>query len=376
MNRRQLLSIGGSTLSAAILSQTTLFARAPRRILFLGGTGFIGPHIIHAALARGHQIAMLNRGQREPNQNAADFAHVEAIRGDRTLPNAYANLTGKKWDVVIDTANQVPWTREAVAALKGSAGRFMYISSTGVFLPYRTVDIPEDGPVLLTDTPPQTPPSFGVMKAQSEREVRIGMPGRELIIRPSYIVGPGDTSDRFTYWPVRIARGGEVLVPGRKTDFVQYIDVRDLAEWLVTLIDGDITGTFNVAGPAAKQTLAQFIDGLQPLARAPITQTWIEDYEWLKQYPLRKKADGTSEGLTYAIPWVMSEGDDLGHTQISNRKATANGLTFRPLLTTARDTLAWRESPAAPEALRKQPRYVLTAEQEQQMLAAWKVKKG
>ena len=372
MNRRQLLSIGGSTLSAAILSRATPFARAPRRILFLGGTGFIGPHIIHAALARGHQIAMLNRGQREPNQNATDFTRVEAIRGDRTLPDAYANLAGKKWDVVIDTANQVPWTREAVAALKGSASRYMYISSTGVFLPYRTVDIPEDGPVPLTDTPPQTPPSFGVMKAQSEQEVRTGMPGRDLIIRPGYIVGPGDTSDRFTYWPVRIARGGEVLVPGRKTDLVQYVDVRDLAEWLVALIDGDVTGTFNVTGPASKQTMAQFVDGLQPLARAPITQTWIEDYEWLKQYPLRKKADGTTEGLTYAIPWVMADGEDLGHTQISNRKAIANGLTFRPLLTTARDTLSWRESSAAPEGLRKQPRYVLTAEQEQQILAAWK----
>lgn len=371
INRRQLLSIGGSTLSAALLSQTRIVARAPRRILFLGGTGFIGPHIIHAALARGHQIAMLNRGQREPNQNAADFSRVEAIRGDRTLPNAYANLTGKKWDVVIDTANQVPWTREAVAALKGAAARYMYISSTGVFLPYRTVDIPEDGPTPLVDTPSQTPPSFGVMKAQSEQEVRTGMPGRELIIRPSYIVGPGDTSDRFTYWPVRIARGGEVLVPGRKTDFVQYVDVRDLAEWLVSLIDGDIVGTFNVAGPASKQTMAQFIDGLQPLARAPIVQTWIDDYEWLKRYPLRKKADGTTEGLTYAIPWVMAEGDDLGHTQISNRKAIANGLKFRPLLATARDTLTWRESP---EALREQPRYVLTAEQEVQMIAAWKAK--
>ena len=132
----------------------------------------------------------------------------------------------------------VSWTREAVTALKGSAGRFIYISSTGVFLPYRTVDIPEDGPVALTDTPPQDPPSYGVIKARSEQEVRNGMPGRELVIRPSYIVGPGDTTDRFTYWPVRIARGGEVLVSGRKTDFVQYIDVRDLAEWMVALIDG------------------------------------------------------------------------------------------------------------------------------------------
>jgi 2'-hydroxyisoflavone reductase len=373
IGRRSVLKLGAAALATGLLP-TGLEARAPRRILFLGGTGFIGPHIIHAALARGHQVAMMNRGRREPNQNAADFARVEAIRGDRSLPDAYANLAGKKWDVVIDTATNVAWTREAVTALKGSASRYVYISSTGVFLPYRTVDIPEDGPVPLTDSPPQNPPSFGVIKALSEQEVRTAMPGRELVIRPSYIVGPGDTSDRFTYWPMRMARGGEVLVPGRKGDFVQYVDVRDLAEWMVLTIETDTAGTFNVAGPAAKQTLAQFVDGLAPLAAAPLSFTWIDDYEWLKQYPLRKGPDGKTSGLTEAIPWVMPDGDDLGHTQISNRKAVAAGLTFRPLLTTARDTIAWRNSGSVPEALKKQPRYVMTPEQEQALLAAWKTK--
>lgn len=372
MHRREVIKIGGVALGASLAAEVALFAQKPKRILFLGGTGFIGPHIIHAALARGHQVAMMNRGQREPNQNADDFSKVEAIRGDRSLPNAYANLAGKKWDVVIDTGTNVQWTREAVAALKGSAGRFMYVSSTGVFLPYRTVDIPEDGPVPLVDTPPQTPPSYGVIKAQSEQEVRLGMPGREIIVRPSYIVGPGDTSDRFTYWPVRVQKGGEIPVPGRKTDFVQYVDVRDLAEWMVAMIESDRSGTYNIAGPAQKQTLLEFVEALRPLATAPVTYTWIEDYAWLKAYPLRKSADGKVSGLDYSIPWVMSEGDELGHTQISNKKAIAAGLKFRPLLTTARDTIAWRASNAVPEALRKQPRYVVSPEQEQAILAAWK----
>jgi 2'-hydroxyisoflavone reductase len=375
MKRRDVLKLGGSAVGAGLLSHVELFAQKPKRILFLGGTGFIGPHIIHAALARGHQVAMMNRGRREPNQNAGDFAKVEAIRGDRTLPDAYANLAGKKWDVVIDTATNVQWTREAVAALKNSGGRFMYVSSTGVFLPYRTVDIPEDGPVPLVDTPPQTPPSYGVIKAQSEQEVRTGMPGREIIVRPSYIVGPGDTSDRFTYWPVRVQRGGEIPVPGRKTDFVQYVDVRDLAEWMVAMIESDRAGTYNIAGPANKQTLLEFVEGLRPLATTPLTYTWIEDYAWLKAYPLRKSADGKVSGWDYSIPWVMSEGDELGHTQISNKKAIASGLKFRPLLTTARDTIAWRMSDAVPEALRKQPRYVVSPEQEQAILAAWRAKK-
>jgi 2'-hydroxyisoflavone reductase len=372
--RRDVLRCGAAALAAGVLPGRRAAAQKPRRLLLLGGTGFIGPHLVHAALARGHHVSMLNRGRRTPNQNAGDFARVEALRGDRSQPDAYASLAGKTWDAVIDTATNLQWTRQAVAALEGATGRYMYVSSTGVFLPYRTVDIPEDGPVPLTDTPPQTPPSYGVLKAQSEQLVRDGFAVADLIVRPGYIVGPGDTSDRFTYWPVRIARGGEVLVPGRKSDFVQYIDVRDLAEWMVGLIERDAAGTFNAVGPAAPQTLAQFVDGLRPLASGKLTITWIDDYEWLKRYPLRQPAADDTTGLTYAIPWVMADGDDVGHVRISNRKAIAAGLTLRPLLTTARDTLAWRASDAVPEAIRKQPSYVLTPEQESAMLTAWKAR--
>ena len=188
-NRRDVLKLGVAAFLSSLAHGVGAQGRKPRRILILGGTGFVGPHIVHAALSRGHHVSMLNRGQREPNQNAGDYAKVEAIRGDRSQPTAYANLEGKKWDVVIDTAQQVPWTREAVAALKGSAGRFMYVSSTGVFLPYRTVDIPEDGPIPLTDTPPRDPPSYGVMKALSENEVRSAFGERAFIVD---VAGQGD----------------------------------------------------------------------------------------------------------------------------------------------------------------------------------------
>jgi 2'-hydroxyisoflavone reductase len=372
--RRDVIHLGAVALLASLAPATRLRAQPPKRILLLGGTGFIGPHLVHAALTQGHQVSMLNRGRRAPNQNAGDFARVEALRGDRSQPDAYAELAGRTWDAVIDTATNLRWTQEAVAALRQSAGRMMYVSSTGVFLPYLTVDIPEDGPVPLADVPPQEPPSYGVLKAQSEQAVRDGFAARALIIRPGYIVGPGDTSDRFTYWPVRMARGGEVLVPGRKIDFVQYIDVRDLAEWMIGLIAREATGTFNAVGPSAPQTLAQFVDGLRPLATGGLSLTWIEDYAWLKAYPLREASAGDTTGLTYAIPWTMAEGEDLGHMRISNRKALASGLTLRPLLTTARDTLRWRESDAVPEALRRQPRYVLTLEQERAVLAAWKAR--
>ncbi len=375
-SRRHVLQVGAATLAAGLIPALPVVARKPRRILMLGGTGFLGPHLVHAALARGHQVTMLNRGRRTPHQNAGDFARVEALRGDRAQPDAYASLAGRTWDVVVDTANSVPWTRAAVAALAGATGRYLYVSSTGVFWPYRTVHIPEDGPIVLADTPPQDPPSFGVMKARSENAAREGFPQGHLVVRPGYIVGPGDTSDRFTYWPVRIARGGEVLVPGRADDPVQYVDVRDLAEWMVRLMEADATGSFNAVGPAAPQTLTQFIAGLAPLETAPTTYTWIADYAWLKAYPLRTPSPGDPGGLVEAIPWVMAAGDELGHMRISHRKALAAGLTYRPLLVTARDTLAWRRSEAVPEALRQQPRYVMTAEQERVLLEKWKARSG
>jgi len=343
------------------------------RILILGGTGFLGPHLVHEATSRGHRVSIFTRGQREPGLFEDDFAGVEHLIGDRAAPDGYAALEGKTWDAVIETSGyQHPWTREAVALLKDAVGRYLYVSSTGVFYPYRTTNIAEDGPILLEDDPPQDPPSYGVMKALSENEVRRGLGDRATIVRPGYIVGPGDLSDRWTYWPVRVSRGGEILVPGRRTDPVQYIDVRDLIAWMVRLVEDGVGGTFNAVGPGRSQTMAEFVYGLGATTSVPLSWTWIDDYEWLKAYPLRTRRDGSTSGLEYAIPWVMVEGDALGHMQIDNARALAAGLRFRPLAETARDTVAWRLSDAAPQTLRDQPRYVLTAEQEQAMLEAWK----
>ena len=343
------------------------------RVLVLGGTGFLGPHLVHELAGRGHQLSILTRGRREPALFEADFAGVEHLVGDRSLPNGLDALRGRTWDVVIETSGyQHPWTRAAVRALQGQAARYLYVSSTGVYWPYRTVDIAEDGPVPLQDDPPQPQPSYGVMKALSENEVRAGFGEGAIIVRPGYIVGPGDTSDRWTYWPVRIARGGETLVAGRRDDLVQYIDVRDLAAWLALLIDRGTTGTLNAVGPARPQTLAEFVYGIAAITAAPLSWTWIEDYAWLKQYPLRKNPDGSTEGITYSVPWIMAEGDELGHQRIDGRRALAAGLVLRPLADTARDTLLWRQSAAVPQALRDRPRYVLTPDQELEILAAWK----
>lgn len=347
--------------------------RSELRILLLGGTGFLGPHLVHEATSRGHRVSIFTRGRREPGLFEDDFAKVEHLIGDRAAPGGYAALEGRTWDAVIETSGyQHPWTREAVTLLKDAVGRYLYVSSTGVFYPYRTTNIAEDGPILLADDPPQDPPSYGVMKALSENEVRGGLGDRATIVRPGYIVGPGDLSDRWTYWPVRVSRGGEILVPGRRTDPVQYIDVRDLIGWMIRLVEDGVGGTFNAVGPGRRQTMAEFVYGLGATTSVPLSWTWIEDYEWLKSYPLRTRQDGSTSGLEYAIPWVMVEGDALGHMQIDNARALTAGLRLRPLADTARDTVAWRLSDAVPQALRDQPRYVLTAEQERAMLEAWR----
>lgn len=349
--------------------------RAPLRILILGGTAFLGPHLVRYATERGHRVTIFTRGRREPGLFEESFADVEHLIGDRDQPDGLSALRGRTWDAVIDTSgHNARWTRESAGLLRGSAGRYLYVSSTGVFLPYLTTNIPEDGPIALTDTPPRDPPSYGVMKALSENETRAAFGDDAIVVRPGYIVGPGDASDRWTYWPVRIARGGEILVPGRRTDPVQYIDVRDLTEWMIRLLEDGTTGTFNATGPARRQTLEEFVYGVASITPVELSWTWIEDYEWLRSYPLRTLPGGETRGLTAAVPWVIVEGEHLGHMQIDNSRARAAGLEFRPLAVTAMDTVEWRLSDAVPEPLRSQPRYVMTDEDERRMLEAWRAR--
>jgi 2'-hydroxyisoflavone reductase len=381
LNRRRFIGLaaaaGAAAAGAAALVPSPVRGlRLPggsaARILVLGGTGFLGTHLVGEAVQRGHRVSILTRGRREPGLFEAAFAHVEQLTGDRAEPDGHVALRGRTWDVVIETSGyRVPWTEAAVRELRGAAGHYIYISSTGVYWPYHATNIAEDGRVLLADDPPAAQPSYGVMKALSERAVLDGFGDRATIVRPGYIVGPGDTSDRWTYWPVRIARGGEVLVPGRRSDPVQYIDVRDLATWIMQLAATGTGGMYNAVGPARPQTMEEFVYGVAATVSVPLSWTWIEDYDWLRRYPLRRAEDGTTQGLTYAVPWIMADGDELGHMQIDGRRAWAAGLQPRPLAETAADTLAWRESAAAPAALRERPRYVLTPAQEREILAAW-----
>jgi 2'-hydroxyisoflavone reductase len=362
----------GPLRAAVVAASGPAPAGAPLRILILGGTAFLGPHLVRYATERGHHVTIFTRGRREPGLFEDSFTHVEHLLGDRSEPGGLAALRGGRWDAVIDNSGQnARWTRESATLLRGAAGRYLYVSSTGVFLPYRTAGIDEDGPVVLSDSPPQDPPSYGVMKALSENETRSAFGDDAIVVRPGYIVGPGDPTDRWTYWPVRIARGGEILVAGRRHDPVQYIDVRDLTEWMIRLLESGTTGTFNAVGPRRRQTLEEFVYGVASITPVELSWTWIEDYDWLRSYPLRTLQSGETVGLIYSVPWIMAEGDNVGHMQIANRRAIAAGLEFRPLARTAQDTLEWRLSDAVPEALRSRPRYVMSDDDERRMLAAW-----
>lgn len=357
-------AVGGSVLVGAaapgLLGATAPGqARAPMRILILGGTGYIGPHLVRHLVARGHKVSIFTRGRRDASTLPEE---VERLVGDRN--GQLGALEGKKWDAVFDdSATNPEWVRQSAALLKGNVGQYSFTSSTGVYYPYLKKGLDESTPPLLEGDMKDGSAAYGVNKANCEKIVLDTFGQGGIVVRPSYIVGPGDTSDRFPYWPVRLARGGEVLVPGKRDDPAQFIDVRDLVEFMVKVVEEKRTGPFNVAGPRDPITMRAFVEQAARALDAKVTFTQVDDYDFLTEH---KVGD--------MVPWVMPTGNDFGHTSISNARAKAAGLGFRPLATTVRDTLAWW--PTVPEARRNAPRFALTAEQEATVLAAWKAKKG
>jgi nucleoside-diphosphate-sugar epimerase len=331
---------------------------APLDLLILGGTGFIGPYQVRYAVSRGHRVTVFNRGRRQ-----ADLPRgVIQLQGDRE--GQLDSLRGKMWDAVIDNSATNPaWVKMSAELLRDAVGRYLFVSSTGVFLPYLTRPIDESVQPRLTDNDAGDTKTYGVQKALSERETMRVFGDRAVVVRPHYIVGAGDTSDRFPYWPVRIARGGEILVPGDRTDPVQLIDVRDLTEWMVRLLEDGRSGIYNASGPRATLPMEQFVYGVAAAIRSDVTWTWIDDYDFL-----------AAQKLTYAVPWVMPRGDTYGMSYIDSRKAIAAGLTYRSLADTTRATLDWW--PTVPEARRTAPRFVLTPEREAEIIAAWKARRG
>jgi 2'-hydroxyisoflavone reductase len=339
------------------------------RILILGGTGFTGPHQVRYALSRGHQVAVFNRGRTHPGETPKE---VEQLIGDRN--GKLDALKGRKWDVVIDNPTTLPvWVRDAAQILKGNTDRYVFISTISVYADTSKQGMDETAPLAKytgADAMKETNATmragnfalYGPLKAYSEAEAEQWFPGKTLIIRPGYIVGPGDESDRFTYWPVRVERGGEVLAPGTPSDPVQIIDARDLAEWTIRMVEQGTTGAFNAVGPKSKLGIGPMLDVIKKTTNSDARFTWVDD-KFL-----------TEQKLIDDIPiWTSTHGTEIGYSTMNISKAVSHGLTFRPLSETTRATLEWFRKQPAERQLKM--RAGIKPEREAEVLAAWHAKK-
>jgi 2'-hydroxyisoflavone reductase len=362
---------GTRPLRATSVRATTPRAPKPLEILILGGTGLTGPHQVRYALARGHKVTVFNRGRR----NDLLPPGVTALSGDRNLHQLDA-LRGKSWDVVIDNPSTVPfWVRDVGQVLRDRRKQYVLISTISVYDTKGRTTLDENAPLLeytagdplavtLQEVFKNPETLYGQMKTASEREARKWFGDRTTIIRPTLIVGPGDDSFRFTYWPYRIAKGGEILAPGDGTDHVQLIDARDLAEWTIRLIETDTVGTFNAAGQASALTMAEQLYGIRGAldGNRDVRFTWVST-EFLAMQKVTPWGDMPT--------WVPRTDPDYAGEQVDNHRAIAAGLTFRPLATSATDALEWFT--AQPEAARAAmlKSAGLSAERERAALAAW-----
>jgi 2'-hydroxyisoflavone reductase len=365
--RRHFIKVSAATAGALGLAvkSNNLFAEdavKPLRILILGGTGFTGPFQVKYALSRGHKVTVFNRGKTHPGELPKE---VEQLIGDRN--GQLEALKGKQWDVCIDNPTTLPaWVRDAAQILKGNVERYIFISTISVYADTSTG--PDENTPLakyegadpfketLEAMKASGYKTYGPLKALSERETEKWFPGKSLIIRPGLIVGPRDETDRFTYWPVRIDRGGEVLAPGNPSDPVQFIDGRDLAEWTVRMAENRETGIYNATGPAKELGIGGMLDGIKTALNSNATFAWA-DAEFLKQ----QKVEAWSDMPVWA-------GDELGMSRTNISRALAKGLTFRSLGDTASDALAWFKA-QKPERQAKM-RAGLTPEREAEVLVA------
>jgi 2'-hydroxyisoflavone reductase len=366
--RRQFVKLFAATAGALAVNarSTSLVAEntaKPMRILILGGTGFTGPYQVRYALSRGHKVTTFNRGKTHPGELTGE---VEQLIGDRN-GNLDA-LKGRQWDAVIDNPTTLPaWVRDVAQILKGNVERYVFISTISVY------GEPKTGPdeTAPTEKYEGVDPyketleamkaggykTYGPLKALSEREAEKWFPGKTLIIRPGLIVGPRDETDRFTYWPVRIDRDGEVLAPGSPDDPVQFIDARDLAEWTIRMVENRETGIYNATGPAKPLGVGGMLDGIKSALKSNARFTWVTE-DFLTQQKVEAWSD---------MPVWTGKESGVARTKID--RALSKGLTFRPLAETARDTLAWFKS--LPQDRQSKMRAGLSPEREAEVLAAW-----
>lgn len=351
MTRRRFLK------TAAIAGAASLAASAQpataRRLLVLGGTGFLGRHVTELALQRGYQVTLFHRTDSKSDL----YPQARSLIGDRDL--GFPEIDGSDFDFVIDTSGQKPrWLDDSTRALRGCK-RYLFVSTISV---YRSSAHPlsEDSPVVSpdgVDLDSLGPGTYAGRKIASEAKVLQNCGPRALIVRPCVIAGPYDATDRFTYWAERLERGGEILAPHAAGEPVQWIDARDLSMWMLQALEADLEGIFNLCGPAAPTGFGQFLQSLRPDARL----VWVSK-EFLEANNVQPWAD---------LPlWVPSASDSAGFTQVSAARALRHGLRLRSARATARDTLVWRKTD--PQPLRAG----LTPDREREVLRKWLARSG
>ena len=369
--RREFLGSAAAAGAALGLAGTGLDALAGgkgdtgpgKTLLILGGTSFLGPQLVEAARTRGWTLTLFNRGKTNPQL----FPDVEKLRGDRRTD--LTALKGRTWDAVVDTSGYVPKDVAASAGLlAGNVGLYVFVSTISVYADTSKPGLDEGAPVAVTPDPAAetvTGANYGALKALCEKAAEKAMPGKVTVVRPGLIVGPGDPSDRFTYWPVRVARGGEVLAPGSPSDPVQLVDVRDLAEWTVAMVEKRKTGTFNATGPRERLGIGAMLAACREASGSDATFTWADE-KTLEELKVAPWSD---------MPvWLPPTDETAGAGLISAARAISEGLSFRPLVATAKDTLAWWST--LPAERRSRLKAGLTPEREAAALKAIREKKA
>ncbi|HET9864756.1 MAG TPA: NAD-dependent epimerase/dehydratase family protein [Steroidobacteraceae bacterium] len=331
----------------------------PLKVLILGGTGFIGPHFVHALTGAGHTVTLFNRGKRDPEAKQG----VEQLIGDRN--GDLKSLEGRDWDVVVDNSGYTPGAVQlSTDLLRPRTRHYIFISSIAVYADFQDPPIDEDHALASILDMPQdklTGENYGPLKVLCERVVEKAYGKHANIIRPTYIAGPGDFSDRFTYWPVRVARGGVMLAPGTPDDPIQYIDVRDLADFVRLSVEKRVAGRFNLCTPPRWATMGKLLEAAKRVTSADTTFRWADT-----DFLMAEKVIEPGMWASQEIPiWAPPSGESLGHGLVASARAEAKGLKFRSLETTIRETLEWQRGRPAE---RQQLRSGLTPEREAELL--------
>jgi len=369
-NRRQFIKAG--LLSAAVaatgLPRIAGAGDADKKrrsldILVLGGTGFIGPHMVREALRRGHSVTLFNRGR----TNSGLFPDLETIKGDRD--GGLDGLAGRRWNAVVDNSGYVPrHVHDSARLLTDNVDRYVYISSVSVYEDFGIHNV-EDSPLAtIADESIEevTGETYGALKALCEKRAGAVIAADGFtVLRPTYIAGPGDHTDRFSYWPIRTRRGGEMIWPGKPADTIQVVDVRDLANFTIDCIEQEISGTFNMVNPAGEYAMGQLLADSQAITATTVEPIWIgEDFAY---------EQGLIEGRTLPV-WHPTTGEAAAGGSFSGKRARSAGFMGRPERETLRDLMTWWDT--LPSERTEKIRAGIEAEREAEVIAAWKKRRS